>query len=418
MIFLLQAGLLLALALILGRLAQLLKMPAVAGELCAGIVVGPSILAHVSPAAYDWLVPHDPAQAHLLDAAGQLGVLLLVGVTGLSMDLGLVRRRGRTAATVSACGLIVPFGLGVVTGLLVPAMLVPHPGARLPFVLFIGVAMGVSAIPVIAKTLTDLRLLHRNIGQLIVGSAVVDDIAGWIMLSIVSALVTTGMSGQGIAKSMILLVSVFVLAFLARPAVRRLFALANRSTEAGPTVAVTTVLILLASAFTQAVNLEAVFGAFVAGVMIGNSGTLDRTKLNPLRVAVMWVLAPLYFATAGLRIDLTALGRPTVLATGVAVVVVAIVGKFSGAYAGGRLAGLDHWESLAIGAGMNARGVIEVIIAMVGLRLGVLSTEIYTIIVLVAVATSFMAGPLLRKIMMRVEQTSEEHTRELMTYHA
>jgi len=202
---------------------------------------------------------------------------------------------------------------------------------------------------------------------------------------------------------------------VARPAIRMLLRAADRhdrSGEGGVIVAVVTVLVLLAAAGTQALRLEAVFGAFVCGIVISSCRAVKAAQLAPLRTVVLSVLAPLFFATAGLRMDLTALGRPTVLLTGIGVLLVAIVGKFVGAYAGARLSRIGHWEALALGAGMNARGVIEVIIAMVGLRLGVLSAEVYTIIILVAVVTSLMAPPILRLTMARVEHTAEELLRE------
>jgi Kef-type K+ transport system membrane component KefB len=414
LVFLLQVGSLLLLALLLGRLAAKAGMPAIVGELCAGVLVGPSVLAHVSPAFYHWLLPHDPAQFHLLDAAGQLGVLLLVGLTGIYVDLGLVRRRGATAVRISVAGLIIPLSLGVTAGFLLPASMIPGSAGRSTFALFLGVALGVSAIPVIAKTLLDLRLLHRNIGQLTLCAVMVDDIFGWLLLSIVAAMATSGVRAGHVALSIGYLGIIGVCALLGRPFLRAALRAADRSDQVrngGATVALVGTLIMLSAGATQAMGLEAVFGAFVCGLMISSCHTLDTARLAPLRTTVMAFLAPLFFATAGLRMDLTALGKPTVLFVGLVILAAAIVGKFVGAYLGARFSRLSHWEGLALGAGMNARGVIEVIIAMVGLRLGVLSPDMYTIIVLVAVVTSVMAPPSLRFAMRRVEHTAEERLR-------
>jgi Kef-type K+ transport system membrane component KefB len=179
----------------------------------------------------------------------------------------------------------------------------------------------------------------------------------------------------------------------------------------GATVALVSGLVLVSAAVTQAMGFEGIFGALVCGLAISSCGTLDRARLAPLRTVVMAVLAPVFFATAGLRMDLTALARPVVLLAGLIILAGAILGKFAGAYAGARLSHLGHWEALALGAGVNARGVVEVIIAMVGLRLGVLSNAMYTIIVLVAIATSLIAPPILRLTMSRVEYTAEEQLR-------
>ncbi|GCD36907.1 putative Na+/H+ antiporter [Streptomyces chrestomyceticus JCM 4735] len=411
-LFLLQVGLLLSLAFLLGRLALRLGMPAIVGELCAGLLLGPSVLAHVAPDLSGWLLPQSADRFHLLDAVGQIGVILLVGLTGLSMDLKLVRRRGGTSARISVAGLVVPLGLGVCTGLLVPAALVPGGTERSTFGLFMGVAMGVSAIPVIAKTLIELKLIHRDVGQLTLSAAMIDDIVGWMLLSVVSAMATTGVRAGDVAFSLAGLVVVIVAAVLLRPLVRRSLRSAVQSRERGAAIALVTMFVLLSAAGTQAMRLEAVFGAFVCGLLINSCGVLDATRLAPLRTVVMSVLAPLFFAMAGLRMDLTSLADGTVALTGLVVLTVAIAGKFAGAYMGARLSRVNHWESLAIGAGMNARGVIEVIVAMVGLRLGVLSLEMYTIIVLVAVVTSLMAPPLLRMTMAHVAYTDEERERE------
>jgi len=413
LLLLLQIGVLLGAALGLGRLAARIGIPAVVGELCAGVLFGPSVLAHLAPGLSGWLLPRVAEQMHMLDAVGQLGVLLLVGITGMNIDIGLLRRKGATAVRVSAGGLLVPLGFGVAAGFALPATLVA--GAdRTVFAWFIGVAMCVSAIPVIAKTLLEMRLLHRNVGQLIVSAAAVDDIVGWLLLSIVSASATTGVRAGHLALSVGYLAAVIVVVgTIGRPVVRTALRLSARSKEPGVTVAAVVLLLLLAAAGTQALGMEAILGTLLCGVLIGSSRGLDRERLAPLRTFVMAVLAPLFFATAGLRMDLTALGRPEVLASAAAVLLIAVAGKFVGVYVGARTSRLGHWEALALGAGMNARGVIEVIIAMVGLRLGVLTTEMYTIVVLVAIATSLMAPPMLRYAVRRIGGvTSEEQERE------
>jgi Kef-type K+ transport system membrane component KefB len=269
----------------------------------------------------------------------------------------------------------------------------------------------VSAMPVIAKTLTDMRLLHRNIGQLILVSGTVDDAFGWAMLSVVSALATSGVHAGDIGWSVgATLATGLVAVTLGRPLVRRVMRTAARS-GASAVVAATVVLVLVCAAGTLALGLEPIFGAFLAGVLIGTSGEVDRAALAPLRTVVLTVFAPLFFATAGLRVDLTVLGRPAVLAAAAVLVLVAILGKFGGACIGALACRLNRWEALALGAGMNARGVVEVVVAMVGLRLGVLSVEAYTIVMLIAILTSLMAPPILRVAMRRVEHTAEEEIR-------
>lgn len=412
LVLLLQVGLLLAIALALGRLAVRLGVPAVVGELCAGVLLGPSLLSTLAPGLSSWLLPQDPGQFHLLDAIGQLGVLLLVGIAGMHLNLPLVRRKGRTAIIVSAGGLVVPFALGVGTGFLLPGSLLAPGGDRTVFALFIGVALCVSAIPVIAKTLLEMRLLHRDVGQLILSAAVVDDIVGWLTLSVISTLATSRSGRDQLVTAVWHLTGVVVfVVVLGRPLVRvsmRLAARAGDQTLIGAAV----VLFVLGGAGTQALGMEAILGTFLVGILIASSGEAYVRRLTPMRTVVMGVLAPVFFATAGLRMDLTALGRLDVLATAIAVLVIAILGKFAGAYAGARISRLGHWEALALGAGLNARGVIEVVIAMVGLRIGVLNTAMYTVVVLVAIVTSLMAPPTLRQAVARIPVTSEERETE------
>jgi Kef-type K+ transport system membrane component KefB len=376
------------------------------------VLAGPSLFAWLAPEPSAWLLPPDAAQLHLLDAVSQLGVLLLVGVTGMHIDLGLVRRKGVAAAWVSAGGLLVPLGTGIGLGLVLPSTLRAADTDRAVFALFLGVALCVSAIPVIAKTLLDLRLLHRDIGQLIVSAAAVDDVVGWLLLSLVSALATTGLLAGQLALSVISLVAVLVLTVVVgRPVVDATLRLCGRSSEPGTGIAAVVVLLVLAAAGTHAAGLEALLGALLCGVLIGSSGHLDRVRLAPLRTLVTAVLAPIYFATAGLRMDLTVLGRPSVLAAAALVLLFAVVAKFAGAYAGARVGRLGHWEAFALGSGLNARGVIQVIVATAGLRFGVLSSTGYTIVVLVAIATSLMAPPSLRYAVRRIPATDAERAR-------
>jgi Kef-type K+ transport system membrane component KefB len=412
LLFLLQVGLLLLTALLLGRLTARFGMPAVVGELCAGVIFGPTLLGHLAPGFSGWLIPRTTAQFHLLDAVGQIGVVLLVGVTGIEIDLGLVRRKGSTALRVGMAGLVIPLGLGIAAGYLAPRSLLSGSSDRNVFALFVGVAMCVSALPVIAKTLADMNLLHRNIGQLTIASGVVDDVTGWLLLSIVSAMAVTGVHDRKVAMSVLYLaITVLFAVTVGRPLVHAAFAQAKKTGESGTTITVAVLVIVLCAAATQAMGFEAAFGAFVGGMLIGSAGEVELSQLAPLRSVVMAVFAPLFFATAGLRVDLTVLGHPVVLLAAIAALLIAIVGKFTGAFIGAVSSRLTRWEAVALGAGMNARGVIQIVVATVGLSVGVLDTSTYTIVILVAITTSIMAPPILRRAMPKIVQTEEEEIR-------
>ena len=412
MILLLQVGLLLTLAVLLGRVAIRFRMSAIVGELLAGVLLGPSLLAHLLPRLSGWLLPLKPEQFHLLDAVGQIGVILLVGITGTQLDFGLVRRRSATAIRVAIPGLAVPLALGVAGGFLIPAALLARGSDRLVFALFVGVAMSVSAIPVIAKTLQDMGLLHRNIGQLTLAAATVDDTLGWLMLSIVAALATKGVQAATIGRQTgLLVVFLVVVTLLGRPAVAAVMRIASRADGDGPITTYAVVIMVLGAAVTQAMGLEAVFGAFVAGMVIGTCGHVDPGRLASMRTVTLSVIAPVFFATVGLRVDLTMLRRPVVLLAVLMMLAIAVIGKFAGSFAGAKASRLTSWEALALGAGLNARGVVQLVVATVGLQLGVLTTVTYTIVVLIAITTSVMTPSILRMAMAHVEHTDEERLR-------
>jgi Kef-type K+ transport system membrane component KefB len=391
--FLTQVALLLFGALLLGSVARRYHLPAVVGELAAGIVLGPSVLGALAPGVSGALMPHSPEQFHLLDAVGLMGVLLLVGLSGIELNLTLMRLQRFAVARISILGAVLPFGLGVAAGMLIPASFVPAGVSRVLFALFLGVAMCVTAIPVIVKTLTDMRLLGHRIGQLTVASAMVDDMIGWTLLSIISAAIVAGnlKTGNFVQPVAILVIYLGLMLTVGRRIVRWVLRAARASNENGTTVMAMAVLLVGSAAITQSLGLEAVFGAFVCGILIGSDPKFKRTSL-PL---VNSFLAPLFFAIVGLRLNLAALASPAVMLVGLVIIALAIIGKMSGAYLGARLSGLPNWESIAVGAAMNARGVVEIVIASVGLRLGVINIEIYTIIVLMAVVTSLMAPVIL-----------------------
>ncbi|MGV4985722.1 cation:proton antiporter [Streptomyces sp. NRAIS4] len=414
LVLLLQISVLLILAMGLGRLALRLNLPAVVGELVAGILVGPSALGSAAPAISNFLLPRNPEQMHLLSAVAQLGVLLLVGITGAHIDLALLRRKRVAIAWVSVGSVVLPLALGIGLGFVLPGSLMGENGDRPIFALFIGVAIAISALPVIAKTLLDMKLMHRHVGQVIIGAAAFSDILGWLLLSIVSAMATAGFrAGVAVESVGYLLLVLAATVFLARPLIAKVLRPIERSANGDDFgISVVVVLIVLAAAGTQALDMEPILGAFLCGSVIGSLGAGCRRFLDAVRPFVMAALAPLFLATAGLQVDLTALNHASVLAAALVTLLVAIGAKFAGGYLGARMGKLVHEEALAIGAGLNARGVVEIVLASVGLNIGVLNAASYTIVVLVAIVTSVMAPPILSRTAGRMALTSGELKRE------
>lgn len=273
------------------------------------------------------------------------------------------------------------------------------------FALLLGAALSVSAIPVIAKILTDLNLLRTTVGQVVLATGTITDIGAWVILAVVSALATAGLGDWHFAMTLVALVAVIVVAVGLRPVVGRLLDRLEASSHSAQVHAVVVLMIVGTAAATNALHLEAAFGAFVAGVMIGTRG---EGVLTPLTTVTTAVLAPVFLALAGLHLDVGVLGDPVTLGLAALILTVAVVGKIGGSYLGARLAGVAHWESAAIGSGLNARGLVEIILATIGLSLGVFTDTIYMIVVLLAIVTSIMAGPVLAHSVrrMRLPQTS------------
>ena len=412
LLLLVQVSVLLLTARGLGEVALRLGQPAVVGEILAGILLGPSVLSGFAPAVGAWLVPQTPTQGYLLEVVSLVGAMFLLLITGLEMDLALVRQHARTALSVSAGGVTVCFASGFVLGQNLPDWLLADPSERLVFSLFVATAMSISAIPVIAKVLMDLELMRRDIGQTIIAAGMCDDTIGWILLSIVAGLA----SGQAVTAGTILQAVGSVLAFMllsftvGRWLVKRaLDFVQDEVTSRDRLLTMVVALTFAWGALTQALALEAVLGAFVMGMLFGQMPRLPADVHEKLGSITLAVFAPIFFAVAGLKVDLGHLLEPRVFAVAVVVVLVASGGKILGTYLGARvLAGRDHWTSLSFGAGLNARGAMEIIIASIGLSLGILGQDMFSIIVLMAMVTSLMAPPALRWVLRRVQPAEDE----------
>lgn len=413
MTMLLALAVLLASAIALGWLARRVGLPAVVGEILAGVILGPSILGQAWPWLQHTLFPTDAARLNLIDAIGQLGVILLVGLAGAELDLAFVRRRTSVVTSVGVFAFVVPLGAGIGAGFLIPTSMRADDVSPAVLALLLGTALSVSAIPVIAKILTEMGLLHRNIGQLILAVGSTNDAVAWVLLSVTSSMATVGLRSGNVAAALIATVgAIGVAVFVLKPLIRPLLDNLEKTEAAtGYLVPVCATLVIACAAVTQALNLEAILGAFLAGVVIGPR---RPALIEPLRLVTMTVLAPIFLATAGLRVDLRLLGDPTVALTAAVLLVLAVTSKFAGAYIGARLVRQTRWESVALGSGLNTRGAVEIVIAMTGLRIGVFSASVYTVIVLVAIVTSVMAPPMLKYAMSRIASTEEEHVREAL----
>jgi nucleotide-binding universal stress UspA family protein len=260
----------------------------------------------------------------------------------------------------------------------------------------------------------DMKIIRRDIGQITLAAGMIDDTVGWILLSVVAGLATSGsVDVTTVGRSIISVVAVIVIAFTAG---RRFVAAVIRGLDnrIGGDMIKITALMVLALAFgsiTDWLHLEAVLGAFIAGILVGQVKRFDDRLRHIFEQAALGIFAPVFFAYSGLKVDLGRLMQPKVLGVGLVVLAVATVGKFVGAYAGARASRLGHWQALSLGAGMNARGAMEIIVATIGYSRGILTSEMYSIILMVAVATSLMAPPLLRWTLGHVAIVGDEAER-------
>lgn len=414
LVFWVQLFVLLCTARLLGALARRIGLPSVIGELLAGVLLGPSVLGKIWPDGFDWFLPDDPAQSAALLAIGWIGVVLLLLVTGFETDLGLIGRLGRAAVLVAIGSLVVPFALGVGLGFRLPAAFIGDDVGRGTFVLFVATALSISSLPVIAKILNELDLMRRNFAQITLAAGMANDVIGWVLLGVIAGLASTGaFSGGRLAITLVGMVAFIVLAFtVGQRAVDSLLRRARvRQGREGGSLAVTLLVALCFAVITQALHVEAVLGAFVAGIVLGRSRFQRDEVKDQVESITSAVFAPIFFATAGLRVDLASLTESETAYWAVVVVVVATVGKFAGAYAGARLGQLTRREGLALGAGLNARGALEIVIATIGLSLGVLSEAAYTVVVLMAIVTTILAPPILRAVTRNWTGTAEEQDR-------
>ncbi len=398
--FWVELAVLCASGLLLGAAARRLGQPAVLGELAAGILLGPTVLGALAPDLHDWLFPGDDEIKLLLSAVGMLGVFLLLLGAGLETDLAVVGRHRRAAAGLAAATLLLPLGAGALLGAQLPDRFLVGGADRGPTALFVGAALAVSALPVAARILDDLGLLARPFAQITLAVAMVDTIVAWVLMGIAAGVVATGqVDGTSLVITIVGVAAMLALTIGPGGALAaRLLARVAPRGEVAPSLGALVVLALGAAATMGALHVEPALGAFLAGIIVRRSGALPAAAGEQVMGIVRGLLAPVFFASAGLQVDLGALGDGTVLLWATLLITAGSIGKLGGALLGGRLAGLDVRTSAAVGAGLSARGALGIIVATVGVRAGVVSADGFTLLVLFAVVTTLTAPPLLRAL--------------------
>jgi len=399
---------------VLGEAMLRLRQPAVMGQLIAGLLLGPSFFGFLFPDLQHALFPKNTEQKAMIDAISQFGILLLLLLTGMETDLKLVRKTGRASLFASLMGIVIPFLCGVGLGEMLPDSMLPDPGKRLITSLFLGTALSIASVKIVAMVVREMNFMRRVVGQVILASAIIDDSVGWIIVSIIFSLALHGsIETVSLAQSVIGTI-VFMVASLTigRRAVFFIIRWVN-DTFVSEFAVITAILVIMGvmALITYLIGVHTVLGAFVAGLLVGESPILTRHIDEQLRGIITAFFAPVFFGIAGLTADLTILADPKIALFTIGLILIASVGKFTGAFVGAELGGLTKREGFALACGMNARGSTEVIIATVGLSMGALNQDLFTMIVAMALLTTMAMPPTLRWALSRIPMRKEEKQR-------
>ncbi|HJQ78132.1 MAG TPA: cation:proton antiporter [Acidimicrobiia bacterium] len=418
LLFLIQLALLIGVARIFGWLAKSISQPPVVGELLAGVVLGPSVFGRVAPDGFAWIFGEATVTSVMFGIAW-LGVIMLLVVLGFETDLGIIARYRKAALSVSAGGLLLPLAAAVLLAFAVPDSFI---GAgpdgqgvdRAIFAGFFALAFSVAALPVVGKILQDMGFLRRNFGQVTLAASMTMDAVGWLILAALSGIALEGFRPEGLALSFggLLLFLVFAVTVL-RWVVDRLFRyVMSRGSSITAALSITVVASLFGGVVTQALNIEAILGAYIVGIVLaGLRHQLPQVR-SILETVTAALFAPIFFAFSGLRVDIGLLDTGEVVFWTVILIGVAIVAKMVGTIVGGFFVGIRGREALALGSGLSALGAMGVVVAIVGLNLGVVSETGYTVMVLAAVVTSLVA-PQLLKLVVRGWDIPHEEARRL-----
>jgi Kef-type K+ transport system membrane component KefB len=381
--------------------------PLVIAEVIGGILLGPSLLGLVWPDAMVGLFPKSSMPA--LGLLSQVGLVLFMFLVGLELDSKLLRGKTRSSVIISQTSIIFPFLLGLGAAFWLFDSYAPDGVALLPFALFMGIAMSITAFPVLARILTERGMFSSKVGAISIACAAVDDVAAWCLLAFVVAIsrahgVTSAAWTTGMA-----LAFVGIMFFVVRPLLRRAGERVAASGGLTPTLTAATLLLLILSAtVTEIIGIHALFGAFLFGALVPKEGGLAEALAKKVETVAVVMLLPLFFAYSGLRTEIGLLDDPSDWLVAGAIILLATLGKFGGATLAARFTGLNWRESSAVGVLMNTRGLMELIALNIGMDLGVISPTLFTMLVIMALVTTFATSPVVRWVYPLSEQTKTD----------
>jgi Kef-type K+ transport system membrane component KefB len=398
-LFFLQICVMLAVGLVSGHVMRRLHQPAVLGELIGGIFLGPTVFGALAPNASDWLFPTESVTSLGLDTVIKIGMLFFLFVAGLEVDLAHLRQRGLTVVLTGILGILLPFGLGFGSVLLLPYLWgLPGPEKTLSFALFIGAALSISALPVIARILMDLDLIQKELGVIVMTAATMNDLIGWSLFAVILSTLVPGNPDRNLAATLGLVIGFAALILIlgrwvGQPSLRWVRPFLVRPSGL---IGLITVLVLAAAALAETLGIHAIFGAFLVGVAFRQAlEDEDHTHEIIYQFAVSF-FAPLYFVSIGLKANFAANLDWLLL---LLLLFIACIGKIGGAGLGAWMGGMPAREALAVGFGMNARGAMEIILASVALEYQLIDQRIFVALVVMALVTSMLGGPVMQRLM-------------------
>ena len=379
---------------IFGFLFNKIGQPTVIGEIVAGIALGPSVVGSFFPELSQFIFP--VASLGNLQFLSQVGLILFMFVIGMELDVNMIRKQARGAVIISHASIIIPYTLGMGLAYYLFIAHAPETTSFLSFALFMGIAMSITAFPVLARIIQERGLTKTNLGTLAITCAAADDVTAWCILAAVIAIVKAGSFVSALFTIGLALTYVLVMLFVIRPFFRRLGTIyANREMVSKPVLALVFMMMLLSAYTTEIIGIHALFGAFLAGVVMPPDLNFRKILVDKIEDVSLVLLLPLFFVFTGLRTEIGLLTEGHLWITCGLVILVAVLGKFGGSALAAKIVGQSWKNSLSIGALMNTRGLMELIVLNIGYDLGILSPEIFAMMVLMALITTFMTGPAL-----------------------
>lgn len=406
-ILLLQLVVIIVTTRLVGKLFQKIGQPSVLGEIVAGILLGPSLLGWLAPGLMAFLFP--PASMETLKLLSQIGVVLFMFVVGMELDVVHLRQRAHTAVMVSHASIIAPFLLGASLSLLLYRSLAPAETSFTPFALFMGIAMSITAFPVLARILEDRRMSQTQLGSIALTCAAVDDVTAWCILALVIAIAQSGNVTSSFLTIMLALGFIFLMLFVIKPQLARLLSTVMKgsieSSARNPKgglglVAGILAFVLACALLTETIGIHALFGAFLAGVVIPSTELRELLK-DKVETFSAAALMPIFFAFTGLRMQISLLNNWQSWAICAVIIAVAVLGKLGASMLMARWTGMNWRDAFSLGALMNTRGLVELVVLNIGYDLGILSDRSFAMLVLMALVTTFMTGPLLSLVRSR-----------------